>query len=144
MKNKAGFTLIEMLFALSIITIIVALGLASYSKVLVKSRDSTRKTDLESITNALEQYKSHNEFGSYPSFIYENSDFEKYMTSVPTPYPAGYNPVPVDPLTKEEYIYAPQPSECIPSLNTPCTSYTLETTLENASQVYTINPYGEQ
>ncbi|MFH1826960.1 MAG: prepilin-type N-terminal cleavage/methylation domain-containing protein [bacterium] len=144
MKNRTGFTMIEMLFALSIIAIIIALGLVSYSKALIKSRDSTRKTDLESISNALEQYKSHNEFGSYPSSIYKNLEFEKYMTSVPTPYPAGYNPIPVDPQTKKEYFYEPLPAGCEPSFDTSCISYTLETTLEKDSQFYTINPYGEQ
>jgi general secretion pathway protein G len=132
-KSRLGFTLLEILLVITIIGLILAIGTVSYSQVIQTSRDSTRKTDTQEISNALEQFKSNNEFGSYPSSIYGNSDFTKYITSIPT-----------DPKTRENYNYVPFPSGCSPSIDTPCTSYNISATLEKDLQEYTVNPYGEQ
>ncbi|MEX1052551.1 MAG: prepilin-type N-terminal cleavage/methylation domain-containing protein [Patescibacteria group bacterium] len=132
-KNQLGFTMLEMLLVISILVIIITLGLTSYSRILISSRDSTRKSDIQQISNVLEQYKSNNEFGSYPNTIYQNSDFTKYMTNIPT-----------DPSTSQEYEYEPLPLGCTPSINAPCISYNLTAVLEKDMQEYKVNPYGEE
>lgn len=62
-KKSAGFTLIEILIVIAIISILSIGGLASYTASLKNSRDAKRKTDLEQIRVTLEIYKS--DTGSY-------------------------------------------------------------------------------
>jgi len=131
--DNYGFTILEVLIVVSIMGILITIGLVSYSRILISSRDSTRKSDIEQISNTLEQFKSNNEYGSYPNQIYQNSDFTKYMSNIPK-----------DPRTSQEYEYQPLPFGCTPSIETPCTSYNLTAQLEIDSQNYIVNPYGEE
>lgn len=66
-SKKLGFTLIELMVVISILAILVAIGVTSYSIIRKNSRDSIRKADLHTIQNALEQYYGKNE--TYPSDI---------------------------------------------------------------------------
>jgi type II secretion system protein G len=61
---KKGFTLIELLVVISIIAILTAIGVASYSSVNQRSRDAKRKSDIEQVRSALELYRTDN--SSYP------------------------------------------------------------------------------
>lgn len=63
-KQKSGFTMIELLIVIVIMGILSAVGLGTFTSSQLKARDSKRKSDLKSITNALEVY--YNDFGSYP------------------------------------------------------------------------------
>lgn len=64
-KNiSGGFTLIEILVAVSIISILMAVATVSYINVQRKSRDIRRKTDLEKVRQALEVFYADN--GAYP------------------------------------------------------------------------------
>jgi len=125
---KSGFTLLEILVTISIIVLILSLGVVSYNQVFITSRDSTRKSDIQIISNALEQYKSNT--GNYPSNI---ENISKYL-----------NPIPQDPKTKKDYIYNASPSACLETIENPCTSYILKTTLEKNTETYTVNPYGKE
>ncbi|OGK62464.1 hypothetical protein A2334_05505 [Candidatus Roizmanbacteria bacterium RIFOXYB2_FULL_38_10] len=55
---QKGFTLLEMLIVLAIISIVITIASISYSTAQKKSRDSRRKSDLKVIQNAFEQYYS--------------------------------------------------------------------------------------
>ena len=125
---KSGFTLLEILVTVSIIVLILSLGVVSYNQVFITSRDSTRKSDLQIISNALEQYKSNT--GNYPSNLENVSNY--------------LNPIPQDPKTNQDYVYSASPSACLETIENPCTSYTLTTTLEKNTETYTINPYGKE
>lgn len=127
LKKQSGFTLLEILVTISIIALILSLGIVSYTQVFITSRDSTRKSDIQIISNALEQYKSNT--GNYPSTL---ENISQYL-----------NPIPQDPQTKQDYIYNASPSACLETTENPCTSYILSTTLEKNSETYTINPYGK-
>jgi prepilin-type N-terminal cleavage/methylation domain-containing protein len=61
-KNE-GFSLIEILVALSIIAILLGVVVASVSDAKAKARDSQRKIDLKQIQLALEKYANYN--GTY-------------------------------------------------------------------------------
>ncbi len=63
MKNK-GFTLIELMVAISIVAILSAIGLTLFTSVQKSARSAKRMEDLHAISLALEQYKLAN--GSYP------------------------------------------------------------------------------
>lgn len=59
-KSKAmtGFSLLEILVVISIIGILLAVAVSSYSNAQRKSRDARRRTDLKAIQQAAEQYYS--------------------------------------------------------------------------------------
>ena len=61
---KKGFTLIEMLVVVSLIGILAAIALVSFSSVQKQARDTTRKSDLKQYQTAIESYSSKNN-GNY-------------------------------------------------------------------------------
>jgi prepilin-type N-terminal cleavage/methylation domain-containing protein len=63
-RKQIGFTLIELLIVVAIISILIAIGLASYSRVQKSARDSQRKSDLRNVAGALEQFYS--DWNVYP------------------------------------------------------------------------------
>jgi len=65
MKNfykgkRDGFTLFELLVVISIIGLIVAVGMVSYSQAQKRGRDARRKEDLKAWQKGLEQYYAEN------------------------------------------------------------------------------------
>ncbi len=64
-RRGAGFTLIEVLVAATIIAVLTAIGMVSYTNINKRSRDTKRKSDMEQIRSALEMYRSDN--GFYPN-----------------------------------------------------------------------------
>lgn len=64
MRKVAGFTLIEILVAATIIAVLVSIGIVSYGSINKRSRDSKRKSDVEQLRSALEMYRADN--GYYP------------------------------------------------------------------------------
>lgn len=63
--QKSGFTLIEVLLVVVLLSILYVVGLSSYSKIQEKSLDQRRKADIEQVRLALEQYRSVN--SAYPT-----------------------------------------------------------------------------
>lgn len=93
-KTK-GFTLVELLVTISIISILSVIGMVAYSTVLKQGRDSKRQSDLRSIQSALEQYYA-DQF-SYPDNLSFGSSLvfgaKTYMNRIPTDptgEPLGY------------------------------------------------------
>lgn len=65
-KKIAGFTLLELLVVIGIIALLVSFAAVSYNAAQVRTRDSRRKADLNSMKDALEQYYAANSF-VYPT-----------------------------------------------------------------------------
>lgn len=57
-KNKSGFTLIELLVVMSIIALLATISLVAIQGVRESTRNSRRKSDLETIRKALEFYRA--------------------------------------------------------------------------------------
>ncbi len=64
-SNKKGFTLIELLIVISIIGILAVVLLPSIVSAPATARDAGRKTTINSVLAALEQYKAAS--GDYPA-----------------------------------------------------------------------------
>ena len=63
-KNESGFTLLELLVVMVIISTLAVIGLRTFLRSQMRGRDAKRKNDLEQITRALEMYRSDK--GYYP------------------------------------------------------------------------------
>lgn len=94
---KKGFTLIELIIAISIIGIISAIGFVSYSQAQLIARDAKRKQDLRAIATAMELYYQANKF--YPnqninSWYFSNAG-EDWIPNLDSKY---INRIPADPV----------------------------------------------
>lgn len=99
MKN--GFTLIEVLVAVTIIAVLVSIGVVSYGSVNKRSRDAKRKGDVEQLRSALEMYRSDN--GYYPNAGSGSwTDASSLSTTLVSMYLPG---VPADPKSTQTYRY---------------------------------------
>lgn len=142
--SKNGFTLVELLITISIITILSAIGLVAYSSVVKQGRDSKRQSDLRSIQSALEQY--HNDQGFYPTATgldnaLATSPSPAFISSTGNPSPLAtvktyMNSLPQDLQSTPRYKYEAFPSSPIcdnTAIDKRCKSYCLYAKLENSS-----------
>lgn len=68
MKSRSGFTFIELLVVITIIGVVFAAGIVSFTAITVRSRDVRRKADLEAMRQSLEICRSLT--GAYPDSVY--------------------------------------------------------------------------
>jgi prepilin-type N-terminal cleavage/methylation domain-containing protein len=113
-KNQLGFTMIELLIVASIVSLFSVLGFVGFQSSVSKSRDASRKDDLQRIKVAFEDYYSDND--CYPTAgslnICGSSELQPYLQRVPC-----------DPITDEPYLYTP--------LANACSGYRVHAALEN-------------
>jgi general secretion pathway protein G len=126
-KDKSGFTFIELLVVITIVAILSAVGMVSYQSTNRGSRDAKRKADLENIRSALEICRI--EDGRYPASVDFGGDLDCNGGTV------SMQGVPEDPKNAGSYVY----SYVLGA--SPFTTYTLSATLEKDDSVYTLtNP----
>lgn len=65
LRASKGFTLIEVLVVVAIISILTAILVANYNEARKNSRDKVRMSDLKSLQLAVELYKA--QYGQYPA-----------------------------------------------------------------------------
>lgn len=124
--QKNGFTLIEILVAATIIAVMSVAGVASYTRINMRSRDAKRKSDLEQVRSALEMYRVDN--GYYPNTgtgFNQLSDLDSEL--VPTYMPEIPKDPKNTPSTPVLYYYSPLGS------GSPYYSYCICANLENES-----------
>lgn len=101
-SRGAGFTLMELLMVIGIISILSIAGLASYTGSQKRARDSRRKIDLETIRQGLELYKSQNPSSGYPNV---SGGTETVLKPILTPTYIGTSAFPKDPQSDKQYYY---------------------------------------
>jgi len=101
MKQK-GFTLMEILVAISIIAILTAAGIVSFSGINQRSRDARRKSDIEQVRSALEMYRTTN--GYYPD-VSASLTFVALSELEDTLVPTYLPEIPVEPKDPTTYSY---------------------------------------
>lgn len=75
-NRNPGFTLVELLVVLAIISILVTIGLVSFTSSQLRAHDAQRKSDLKQVANALEIFYS--DYGKYPPSDGTNSTGQIY------------------------------------------------------------------
>jgi general secretion pathway protein G len=131
-KKTTGFTMIELLVVATIMIVLMTIALISYRSATQNTRNAKRKTDLQTVRQALVLYRSDN--GCYPSdstYIGMLTTISEYLNE--TPYdPQGSE---VNPL----YTYAPAGAGNCGA--TEATGFTLQATLEPDDTAYALqNP----
>lgn len=99
-RSRSGFTLIELLVTISILAVLSTIGMLMYQGVLSKTRDATRKSDLNKLASALEIYYQRQRNNKFPDTPTNNS--------IPNDLAADLsdNTIPSDPQsTNSQYYY---------------------------------------
>jgi len=100
-RSPRGFTLIEMLVVVSLITILAGIGIASYKHAVGTAREAVLKEDLFRMRDAIDQYYADKQ--QYPS------DLQALVTD-------GYlRQVPKDPMTNSADTWQTVPAEPDPA-----------------------------
>lgn len=144
--NK-GFTLIELVVVLTVISILLSLGLTSYASFNKQARDARRSADLEQVRGALELYRSN--IGAYPtpagSF---GMDFGSGALSDGTN--TYMSLIPQDPKSPQSYYYSVSGDEytiaALKEGESTCgvASIDCSTTAGTQACNYCLGPYGDK
>lgn len=140
-KNlKSGFTLIELLVVISIIGILAALSLASFSTAQKQARDAVRKSDLKQYQNSLESYANKNS-GLYP----ERPDAAGARLSTTVCSDISLTGCPDDPryLTTAVNVYKYQSDGSVSNGSSVGTKYVLWGGLESSSNYWVVCSSGK-
>ena len=100
-REGGGFTLVELLIVISLISILAAMGLVQYKNSVVSSREAVLRTDLFRMRDAIDQYYADK--GKYPSAL-DSLVSDGYMRKVPE-----------DPITKSADSWVTVPAEPDPN-----------------------------
>lgn len=80
MRNRKGFTLIELMIVVTIIGILAAIAVPSYQSGLIKAREAVLRENLYGIRSAIDQYYA--DLGRYPDTLKDLID-KKYLRELP-------------------------------------------------------------
>lgn len=128
-KIRKGLSLIEVLVVVAIVALLVIAGIQIFTRQIAKGNDARRKSDMDRIKIAIEEYEKDN--NCYPNAeLMDNCGWDE---SIPIhPYLSN---VPCDPVTKEPYSYEPDGNTC-------SKWFRLYTILQNVSDVNIISGIG--
>jgi general secretion pathway protein G len=100
-RSDRGFTLVELLVVISLISILAAMGLVQYKNSILRTQESVLKTDLFRVRDAIDQYYA---------------DKGKYPASLDALVSDGYlRKIPEDPVTKSTDTWQTIPAEADPN-----------------------------
>ena len=117
-KNK-GFTLIEILIAFAILTLLALMGFMAWQNQAAKARDARRKADIKLLNIAFEDYYGDNDCYPAANILEEcgGGQLKPYLDQ----------PIPCDPLTHTPYCYIYDSEAPV------CQEFRILASLENSS-----------
>lgn len=100
-RNQSGWTLIELLIVIALITVLASLAMVQYRNSVQASKEAVLKTDLFRMRDAIDQYYA---------------DKGKYPSSLDTLVSEGYlRKIPEDPMTGSADTWQTVPAEPDPA-----------------------------
>ena len=103
-RQPNGFTLIEILLAVTILAILLVVGIWSLRSYIYRAQDARRKSDLVKLKQVFQDY--YNDHGQYPP----TDVLQNYCTDRSNPILVTYqSQLPCDPVTKQAYLYLAYP-----------------------------------
>lgn len=88
LKKARGFTLIELMVAISIVGIMSTIGIVIYSSAQITARDAKRKQDLTAIQTALElYYQTNRHYPCTSDWVNSTSTSEFWINNTPAVNP---------------------------------------------------------
>jgi general secretion pathway protein G len=98
LKNRKGFTLIELMIVMSIIGILAAIAVPNYRWGIIKAKEAVLKEELHTWATVIDQfYADHGKWPDGPEELIS----KKYLRDIPK-----------DPITNQrEWNYLPPPSD---------------------------------
>lgn len=129
-KKQRAFTMIELLVSATVIILLTAAALVSFSQATISSRNAKRKADLETMRQALTLYKQDNAY-------YATTTSLNFNTLVNNLYEDEYlsEPTLQDPKNVNPYVYQ---AICSANSGSNCTKVTLRAVLEPDITTYDI------
>lgn len=100
-RREAGFTLVELLVVIAMITILAAMAVVQYRNSVQRTQEATLKTNLFRMRDAIDQYYADK--GKYPSSL-DTLVSEQYLRRIP-----------VDPFTNSADSWQTVPAEPDPA-----------------------------
>jgi general secretion pathway protein G len=100
-RGRAGFTLIELMIVMALITILASIGLAVHANSQTRAREAVLKEDLFRMRDAIDQYYADK--NTYPASL-EALVTDKYLRAIP-----------VDPFTQRTDTWQTTMSELDPA-----------------------------
>lgn len=132
--NNFGFSLLEILVAITIISIVFGFIINSFSAAQKSGRNTQRQSDLRKIQSALEHYNADQTF--YPSSLPAVGESLTNQVGRPAPFPllkTYLQSMPADPQSNLSYGYQIIPGTCDNSINGNCYNYCLYANLETTT-----------
>jgi len=106
-NNQKGFSLTELMVAISIISTVGTITTAKLDNALSSARDANRKMNIRQVQTALNIY--YDDFNSYPVYQTESkpsSEGWEYIENILENQENQYiSALPEDPLNEDKYIY---------------------------------------
>ena len=153
LKDKKGFTIVELLIVIVVIGILATLVIVTFTGIQQKGRNSQRQTDINAINSHVEAFQAQN--GAYPTLTQiQNAAWRaKYMKGLdPDALLAPNSTTAIDATTstKDKYQYAPTQDDgstaCpgtdvtvtgdTPVVDLTCTKFKLSSLLEGSATPY--------
>jgi general secretion pathway protein G len=101
LSGERGFTLVELLVVIAMITILAAMAVVQYRNSVQRTQEATLKTNLFRMRDAIDQYYADK--GKYPSSL-DTLVSEQYLRKIP-----------IDPMTNNAESWQTVPAEPDPA-----------------------------
>ncbi|MDD5259297.1 MAG: type II secretion system protein [bacterium] len=101
LRNRKGFTLVELLIVIVILGILAAIVIARFAGATKESKESNLKGNLRTIRSSLEMYKANSKSNSYPA----NLDDLWKGTNVDVDSKTFLERIPIDPFYRSKDVY---------------------------------------